>query len=102
MKDPCCLHPVRYKITNVILFIGNEAFNNLAKYQSPTTSKILLIHIQIIDYWLLFFLITTALNIAVHILIDMFFRKEKALAEKVVSTWKEQVRVGLYSFSVDN
>ena len=47
---------------------------------------------QIIDYWLLFFLITTSLNIAVHIVIDHFHRSEKALLEKVVEKWKEHVR----------
>ena len=49
------------------------------------------LHSQIIDYWLLFFLVTTCLNIAVHIVIDHFHRKEKRVVEKAVETWKNQV-----------
>ena len=47
---------------------------------------------QVIDFWLLFFLITTALNIAVHIIIDHFHRKEKSVVETAVEKWKGHVR----------
>ena len=30
-----------------------------------------------VDYWLLFFMIETSLNIAVHILVDKVYQKEK-------------------------
>ena len=40
---------------------------------------------QIIDYWLLFFLMSTSLNIAVHILVDRFYQNEQK-AEKMAST----------------
>ena len=41
---------------------------------------------QIIDYWLLFFLMSTSLNIAVHILVDKYYQaeqKSKALSSAV-------------------
>ena len=53
---------------------------------------------QIIDYWLLFFLITTSLNIAVHIIIDHFHRKEKTAVEKAVEKWKDHVRIDFQYF----
>ncbi len=34
-------------------------------------------YFKIIDYWLLFFLVSTALNIAVHILVDRFYQAEQ-------------------------
>ena len=40
---------------------------------------------QIIDYWLLFFLMSTSLNIAVHILVDRFYQNEQK-AEKMASS----------------
>ena len=54
-------------------------------------NKFFTLHSQIIDYWLLFFLVTTCLNIAVHIVIDHFHRKEKRVVEKAVETWKNHV-----------
>ena len=33
--------------------------------------------VQIIDYWLLFFLISTSLNIGVHVLVDVYFQKSE-------------------------
>ena len=54
-------------------------------------NKFFTLHSKIIDYWLLFFLVTTCLNIAVHIVIDHFHRKEKRVVEKAVETWKNHV-----------
>ena len=33
-------------------------------------------YFKVIDFWLLFFLLSTSLNIAVHILVDRFYQKE--------------------------
>ena len=54
-------------------------------------NKFFILHSKIIDYWLLFFLVTTCLNIAVHIVIDHFHRKEKRVVERAVETWKNHV-----------
>ena len=60
-------------------------------FLSKICNKFFTLHSQIIDYWLLFFLVTTCLNIAVHIVIDHFHRKEKRVVEKAVETWKNHV-----------
>ena len=57
-------------------------------------------YLQIIDYWLLFFLITTSLNIAVHIVIDRFHRNEKAAVEKAVDKWKDEVWKNTVRFEI--
>ena len=41
-------------------------------------------YLQVIDYWLLFFLLSTSLNIAVHVLVDKYYQfgQLKNLAQK--------------------
>ena len=41
-------------------------------------------YLQVIDYWLLFFLLSTSLNIAVHVLVDKYYQfgQLKNLAKK--------------------
>ena len=48
-------------------------------------------YFKVIDFWLLFFLLSTSLNIAVHILVDRFYQKE--LKEKKS---KNVVQVSLF------
>ena len=36
---------------------------------------------QVIDFWLLFFLLSTSLNIAVHVLVDRFYQAELRLKD---------------------
>ena len=45
--------------------------------QLPKTS-----YYKVIDYWLLFFLLSTSLNIAVHVLIDKYYQKEQMMKKK--------------------
>ena len=49
-------------------------------------------YFKVIDFWLLFFLLSTSLNIAVHILVDRFYQKE--LKEKKS---KNVVQVSFFS-----
>ena len=42
-----------------------------------------------IDFWLLFFLLTTSLNIAMHIIIDRVYQREKILLKTGASFLKQ-------------
>ena len=44
---------------------------------------------QVIDFWLLFFLLTTSLNIAMHIIIDRVYQREKILLKTGASFLKQ-------------
>ena len=93
---------INFYITYVLIIRKIDILNNLKPTKSnkqlalhifwlEMCNKFFTLHSQIIDYWLLFFLVTTCLNIAVHIVIDHFHRKEKRVVEKAVETWKNQV-----------
>ena len=46
---------------------------------------------KVIDFWLLFFLLSTSLNIAVHVLVDRFYQAELRLKDtkKIVDKWSQ-------------
>ena len=44
---------------------------------------------QVIDFWLLFFLLSTSLNIAMHIIIDRVYQREKVLLKTGASFLKQ-------------
>ena len=72
-----------HSITKNVLFQGISSKNHMTLVKESI--------FQIIDYWLLFFLMSTSLNIAVHILVDRFYQNEQK-AEEMAST----VRVKSY------
>ena len=61
-------------------------------------------YFKVIDFWLLFFLLSTSLNIAVHILVDRFYQKE--LKEKnarnavQVSILRKKKSLNYFHFSI--
>ena len=59
-------------------------------------------YFKVIDFWLLFFLLSTSLNIAVHILVDRFYQKElkEKNAKNVVQKWSNKVNPNIPSVEV--